>query len=135
MQDHDSEPFDLPDWGTEGAPTVLPEEVDFEDAVEPADVFLAVTPELLWSTSALPSTYRIRNVVGLVTAEGAATVGDDLDFQGAVAVAKFAALDRLSSEASTSGASAIVEIRMTIVTRLNDVVVVAYGTALDVRRP
>lgn len=134
MQDHDSEPFDLPDWGTDGAPIVLPEDVDFEDAVEPADLFLAITPELLRSTSALPPTHRVRDVIGLVSAEGSATVGDDLDFQGAVAVAKSAALDRLSSEASTSGASAVVEIRMTMVTRLNDVVVVVYGTALDVRR-
>ncbi len=133
MQDNDSEPFDLPDWGTDGAPIVVPEDVDFDDAVEPADVFLAITPELLRSTSSLPSTYRIRSFIGLVSAEGSATVGDDLDFQGAVAVAKSAALDRLSTDASTSGATAVVDIRLTIVARLNDVVVLAYGTALDVR--
>jgi uncharacterized protein YbjQ (UPF0145 family) len=135
VQDHDSESFDLPDWGTHGAPTVPPGDADADDAVEPADLFLEVTPELIRSTMPLPPDYRIRSVIGLVTAEGSASVGDDLDFQGAVAVAKSAALDRLSSEASTSGATAVVEIRMTIVSRLNDIVVVAYGTALDVRQP
>jgi uncharacterized protein YbjQ (UPF0145 family) len=134
VQDHDSESFDLPDWGTEGAPPPPPPGTDLGDAVEPADLFLDVTPELIRTSTDLPAGYRVRSVVGLVTAEGSASVTDHIDLDGAVAVAKSAALDRLSSDASTSGASAVVGIRLTIATRLNDVVVLAYGTALDVRQ-
>ena len=134
VQDHDSEPFDLPEWGTDGAPPAPPDHAGLEEASEPGDLFLDVTPELARSTVPLPPDYRMQNMVGLVSAEGSATVSEDLDFGGAVAVAKSAALDRLSSEASTSGATAIVGIRLTVTTRLNDVVVVAYGTALDVRK-
>ncbi|MDH3250175.1 MAG: YbjQ family protein [Acidimicrobiia bacterium] len=134
MQEHHSEAFDLPDWGTDGAPPPPPPDTDLEDSVEPADLFLDVTPELIRTTTQLPPGYRVRTVVGLVSAEGSATVTDDVSFGGAVAMAKSAALDRLSSEASTSGATAVVGIELTVATRLNDVVVVAYGTALDVRQ-
>jgi uncharacterized protein YbjQ (UPF0145 family) len=134
VQEHDSEPFDLPDWGTEGAPPPPPPDTDLDDAVEPVDLFLDVTPELIRTTTQLPPGYRVRNVVGLVSAEGSATVTDDVAFAGALATAKAAALDRLSSDASTSGATAVVGIRLTVATRLNDVVVIAYGTALDVRQ-
>jgi uncharacterized protein YbjQ (UPF0145 family) len=132
VQEHDSEPFDLPDWGTEGAPPPPPPDTDLEDAVEPVDLFLDVTPELIRTTTSIPSGYRVRNVIGLVSAEGSAAMTDDVDFGAAVAAAKAAALDRLSSDASTSGATAVVGIRLTVVTRLNDVVTIAYGTALDV---
>jgi uncharacterized protein YbjQ (UPF0145 family) len=133
VQEHDSESFDLPDWGTEGAPPPPPPDADLDDAIEPADLFLEVTPELIRTTTQLPPGYRVRNVIGLVSAEGSATVTNDVGFGGALGSAKAAALDRLSSEASTSGATALVGIRLTVATRLNDVVVVAYGTALDVR--
>ena len=134
MQEHDSEPFDLPEWGTEGAPPPPPPDTDLDDAVEPPDLFLDVTPELIRTTTQLPPGYRVRNVIGLVSAEGSASVTDDVAFGAALAAAKAAALDRLSSDASTSGATAVVGIRMTVTTRLNDVVVIAYGTALDVRQ-
>ena len=134
VQEHDSESFDLPDWGTEGAPPPPPPDTDLDDAVEPADLFLDVTPELIRTTTQLPSGYRVRNVIGLASAEGIATVTDDVTFAAALAMAKAAALDRLSSEASTSGATAVVGIRLTVATRLNDVVVIAYGTALDAKQ-
>jgi uncharacterized protein YbjQ (UPF0145 family) len=134
VQEHDSEPFDLPEWGTEGAPPPPPPDTDLDDAVEPVDLFLDVTPELVRATTQLPAGYRVRNVIGLVSAEGSAAVTDDVGFAGAVAMAKAAALDRLSSDASTSGATAVVGIHLAVATRLNDVVVVAYGTALDVTR-
>ena len=135
MQEHDSESFDLPDWGTDGAPPRPLEDTNLDDAVEPADLFLEVTPELIRTTTQLPPGYRVRTVIGLVSAEGSAAVTDEVHFAGALAMAKAAALDRLSSDASTSGATAVTGIRLTVATRLNDVVVVAYGTALDVRQP
>ncbi len=134
MQDHDSEAFHLPEWGTDGAPPAPADDADLADAAEPTDLFLSVTPELARTTVPLSADYRMRNMIGLVSAEGSASVSEDLDFAGAVAVAKSAALDRLSSDASTSGATAVVGIRMTVTTRLNEVVVIAYGTALDVAR-
>ena len=134
MQEHDSESFDLPEWGTEGAPPPPPPETDLDDAVEPADLFLEVTPELIRTTTQIPPGYRVRDVIGLVSAEGAAAVTDDVAFGAALSTAKAAALDRLSSEASTSGATAVVGIQMTVATRLNDVVVIVYGTALDVKQ-
>jgi len=132
VQEHDSESFDLPDWGTEGAPPAPADDSTLDVGDEPADVFLDVEPELARTTIPLPPDYRIRNMIGLVSAEGTATVTEDLDFAAAVAVATSAALDRLSSEATTSRATAVVGIQLTIATRLNDVVAVAYGTALDV---
>ncbi len=134
MHEHDSESFDLPDWGTDGAPPPPPPDTDLDDAVEPADVFLEVTPELIRTTTQLPSGYRIRNVIGFVSAEGSSAVADDVTFGAALAMAKAAALDRLSSEAVTSGATAVVGIRLTVANRLNETVVIAYGTALDVRQ-
>ncbi len=134
MQEHDSESFDLPEWGTAGAPPPPPPGTDLDDAAEQADLYLDVTAELILTTTQLPPGYRVRSVIGLVSAEGSASVNDDIGFNGALAVAKSAALDRLSSDASTSGAGAVVGIRLTVATRLNDVVVLAYGTALDVKQ-
>ena len=136
MQDEPPESFDLPDWGTEGAP---PEPAtDAADEGEPPpggiDVHLEVEPELLQSTIDLPGSYRIRSVIGLVSAEGTASVADGTTLQSATGAARSAALDRLTSEAETIGATAVAGIRLSVAVRLNDVVVLAYGTALDALR-
>lgn len=90
-----------------------------------------VEPELIESTVALPNQYRVRAVIGLVAAEGSASVSDGMTLQSATGAARSAALDRLTSEAKTLGATAVAGIRLSVAVRLNDVVVVAYGTALD----
>ena len=130
MQDSDSESFDLPDWGTEGAPPQPPLTTDTEPSEQAADLILDVTPEVKQTT--IPSLPRPDDdaVIGLVTTEGSATVTDGLDLARAIAIARSAALDRLASEATTIGAAAVVGIRLSVVTRLNDVVVMAYGTAV-----
>lgn len=136
MQDEHPESFDLPDWGTEGAPPEPATDGAETGEAPPAgiDVHLDVESELLQSTTDLPGSYRIRSVVGLVSAEGAASVADGTTLQSATGAARSAALDRLTSEAETIGATAVVGIRLSIAVRLNDVVVVAYGTALDAVR-
>ena len=130
MQDSDSESFDLPDWGTDGAPPPPAQGSDVSGRIEPPDLVLDVTPELIQSTVPIGIEHGADVVIGLVTTEGSATVGDDLDLAKAIAIARSAALDRLAGEASTIGASAVVGIRLSVATRLNDVVVMAYGTAL-----
>ena len=45
MQDSDSESFDLPDWGTEGAPPQPPLTTDTEPSEQAADLILDVTPD------------------------------------------------------------------------------------------
>lgn len=136
MQDEHPESFDLPDWGTEGAPPEPPTDAadDGEAPPEGIDVHIEVEAELLQSTTGLPAPYRVRSVIGLVSAEGAASIVDGATLQSATGAARSAALDRLTSEARTIGATAVVGIRLTIAVRLNDVVVVAYGTALDAAR-
>lgn len=136
MQDEHPESFDLPDWGTEGAPPEPATDAADESETPPEgiDVHLKVESELLQSTTDLPGSYRIRSVIGLVSAEGSASVEDGTTLQSATGAARSAALDRLTSEAETIGATAIIGIRLSISVRLNDVVVVAYGTALDAVR-
>lgn len=130
MQDSDSESFDLPDWGTEGAPPQPPLTPDTELSEESQDLILDVTPELIQATISLSPGPDSDAVIGLVTTEGSATVADGLDLARAIAIARSAALDRLGSEATTIGAAAVIGIRLSVVTRLNDVVVMAYGTAV-----
>jgi uncharacterized protein YbjQ (UPF0145 family) len=127
VQDSDSESFDLPDWGTAGAPPPPPLDDDAADRTERPDLVLDVTPELIQTTVPLSMEAGVDSVIGLVTTEGSATVADDLDLSRAIAIARSAALDRLAGEA-------VVGIRLSVVTRLNDVVVMAYGTALRGRQ-
>lgn len=136
MRDEHSESFDLPEWGTEGAPPEpATDAADAGEALpEGIDVHLEVEAELLQSTIGLPAPYRVRSVIGLVSAEGTASIVDGTTLQSATGAARSAALDRLTSEAETIGATAVAGIRLTIAVRLNDVVVVAYGTALDAAR-
>lgn len=136
MQDEHPESFDLPDWGTEGAPPEPATDVADEREAPPGgvDVHLEVESEVVQSTTDLPSSYRIRSVIGLVSAEGTASVANGTTLQSATGAARSAALDRLTSEAETIGATAVAGIRLSVAVRLNDVVVVAYGTALDAVR-
>lgn len=132
MRDDHPESFDLPEWGTGGAP---PEPVTEEDehADEPThdvDLLIDVEAELIEATIALPDRYRMREVIGLVAAEGSASVSDDTSLQSATGAARSAAFDRLTSEARMLGANAVAGIRLSVTVRLNEVVVVAYGTAL-----
>ncbi len=133
MQDEHPESFNLPEWGTDGAPpepVTAPSEPG-DDSPGEAHLMIDVEPELIESTVALPDQYRVRAVIGLVAAEGAASVSDGMTLQSATGAARSAALDRLTSEAKTLGATAVAGIRLSVAVRLNDVVVVVYGTALD----
>lgn len=135
MSDEHPEPFDLPEWGTAGAPPEpATDEPDGDTDPEPPqdlDVLLDVQPELLVSTIDLPASHRIRSVLGLAAAEGSASISDGGTLPAATGSARSAALDRLTSDAVTMGATALVGIRMTVSVRLNEVVVTAYGTAVD----
>lgn len=134
MSDEHPEPFDLPDWGTDGAP---PEPAtDDAEELEPArpeelDVLLDVRQELLLSTVGAPPANRVRTVLGLVASEGSASISDGGTLQAATGSARSAALDRLTSDAEAMGATAVVGMRLTVAVRLNEVVVTAYGTAVD----
>ena len=118
MSDEASPEFSLPEWGTEGAPTV-------GDRPAPADGWSGVA--LL--TTDLPDGFVVGRVLGVVTGSGSASLdgdGDTVAADGATA----AALGRLVANAA--GADAIVGIRISTVTRKDTLVVVAYGTAVTV---
>lgn len=129
VTERDSESFHLPEWGTEGAPEAPEPDKSHPDDDEGPSVFVEVRPELIRSTIPLPDSHRLTAVIGLLTVDGAAVIGE-LDLRGAVAAARSAALDRLCSEAEAVDATAIVGIRLSTISRLNDVVVTAYGTAV-----
>ena len=134
MSDEHPEPFDLPDWVTDGAPPE-PATEDAEE-LEPArpeelDVLLDVRQELLLSTVGAAPSHRVRTVLGLVASEGSASISDGGTLQAATGSARSAALDRLTSDAEAMGATAVVGMRLTVAVRLNEVVVTAYGTAVD----
>ena len=131
MQDEHPESFDLPEWGTGGAPPEPVTAPGDEVVTGEMDLLIDVEPEMIESTVALPDHYRVREVIGLVVSEGSASMSDGMTLQSAAGAARSAALDRLTSEATTLGANAVAGIRLSVAVRLNDVVVVAYGTALD----
>lgn len=133
---HDSESFDLPEWGTEGAPPAPVDDVDSgRRSAEQLDVVLDITPELVRLSGPVPTGFVIRSIFGLISADGSATVSDSTSLAAATAAARDAALDRLSTDATTMGATVVSDISLTVAVRLNDVIVTAYGSAFEAAPP
>lgn len=119
LPDHPSPPFpafDLPPWGTEGAPEVEPA----GEGEAPARGGLVVT-----TLSSIPGGTRL---LGIVTGVGTARINGDPEPAAEQAVA--AALARLEEGAARLGATAVAGVGLSPAIRKRRVVVVATGTAL-----
>ncbi len=115
--------FDLPAWGTGGAPD-LETEPEVEIVVEPArpDEVLVVT------TDTLPG-HRITSVTGIVAGEASAEV--DGPPETAIREARDTALGVLRRQAVDAGAQAVVGVDIDVALRKGTVVVTAVGTAVE----
>ncbi len=115
--------FDLPAWGTAGAPD-LETEPEVEILVEPAtpdDVVVVTTDEI-------PGR-RIVRVVGLVAGEASCPVDGPVEM--ALRDARAAALGVLRRQAAEAGAGGVVGLDVQISLRKGVVVATAVGTAVE----
>lgn len=131
-QSHEPEipPFQLPEWGTDGAPPLPPSD---ESAVSEEAGHISTTAppggtRPILATTELPPRWRSASLVGVITAEGTASTDTDLTATAASATA--AALEALEREARAQAADAVVGVRLSVLSRKRQIVVVAYGTAV-----
>ncbi len=117
----ESQEFDLPDWGTGGAPEVTLD----ADALAEVEVRLQSRP--LITTVASPSGLDIRLTIGFVSGQGSSK---DASSDTAAAEARVRALAALADNAIEMGADAVVGTRLIITQRKSRSMVVAYGTAV-----
>lgn len=113
--------FELPDWGTQGAPEVSldPEHLD------EVEVLLESRP--LITTVAAPQGVTIRQTLGFVSGQGSSK---DQSSDAAAAEARVRALAALADNAVAMGADAVVGTRLIVTQRKDRAMVVAYGTAV-----
>ena len=118
MPDETAE-FELPDWGTGGAPEVS------LDALAEVEVRLEARP--LVTTVAAPHGVTIRQTLGFVSGQGSSK---DQSSDAAAAEARVRALAALADNALAMGADAVVGTRLIVTQRKDRAMVVAYGTAV-----
>ncbi len=118
--------FDLPAWGTAGAPDLGTEtETEVEIVVEP----LAPTDIVVVTTETVPGA-RISSTLGVVAGEASAAVGDG-PLETAIRQARTAAIDVLRRHATDAGAHAVVGLRTDMALRKSTVAVAVVGTAVE----
>lgn len=117
--------FDLPAWGTGGAPALPPEPASTDTVHRPASPGRPV----LVTVDAIPGMTRL---VGLLAAEGAA--GPEDQPLVAVGIARRAALDRLAEAASEAGADGVVGVRFSVAVTKRGATVLASGTGVGAPR-
>ncbi len=126
---HDIPSFQLPDWGMDGAPPAPPEEP--ADSDTGPEVTVEVDRSLLVLAGPPLQHWTVEHVYGLVTGEG---VSEKSDPARATSAAREEALTALESAARSLGANSICDVRLALATRKSRISVVAYGTAMHVRR-
>ena len=118
--------FDLPAWGTAGAPDLDTEaETEVEIVVEP----LVPDDVLVVTTETVPGR-RTASTLGLVAGEGSAPLGDG-PLETAIRQARTVALDVLRRHATDLGARAVVGLRTSLAVRKTAVAVTVLGTAVE----
>jgi hypothetical protein len=95
------------------------------------EVTVEVDHSLMTFTGPPPEHWTIEHVFGLVTGEGASEKSDPAR---AAAAARKQAMSALESAARSEGANAVGELRLALGTRKTHTSVIAYGTALRIRR-
>ncbi len=115
--------FDLPDWGTAGAPAFRPEAAPDAAPLPAGDTRSG--PPVLVTVESVPG---MRTVLGILAAEGRAAVEEDP--AEAVGIARRAALDRLTEAATEAGADAVVGVRFELAVTKRTATVLAAGTGV-----
>jgi uncharacterized protein YbjQ (UPF0145 family) len=116
----DMPPFDLPPWGSGGAPAYTERRATAPRSPESARTPVVVTVEAIEGA---------RRTLGLVAGEASHPVGDDMPAR-ASEVARAAAVERLVEAASELGATAVVGTRFSIAAGDGIVTVLVTGTAV-----
>lgn len=123
--------FELPEWGTEGAPPhpPFPDDpgADTEVAGETREIAIEVEYDVTVTTTSLPQGWRITEVLGLVTGEASS---DKDDPAKAAAKAKGKAVETATEAARALGANAITGLRLEMTSAKGAIAVIAYGTAV-----
>ncbi len=123
--------FTLPDWGTEGAP---PEPVVPDDAAEDGDselIEISVERPILVTAGALPPSWKVHTVHGLVTGHAKSDKDDASD---ATESACTKALAAMTERAAELGANAVTDLALSVSGRKSQVIVTAWGTAVTFTR-
>ena len=121
--------FQLPDWGTEGAPPPPPDSPELEP--DGPTVTVEVDHSLLAFTGTTPPGWTVEGVLGLVAGEGAS---DKSQPTKAASAARKMAVQNLETEARALGANAIGGVEIALTAKKSRTTVIAYGTALQIRR-
>lgn len=121
--------FELPDWGMDGAPPAPTE--DLPEIEEGPEVTLEVDHALLMITGHPLHDWTVDQVYGLVSGEG---VSEKSDPERRASAASKRALSALEFAARGMGANAICDVRLALATRKSRTSIVAYGTAMRIRR-
>jgi uncharacterized protein YbjQ (UPF0145 family) len=122
--------FQLPEWGTEGAPPPPPPEAPEIEPDGPT-VTVEVDHSLLMFTGPVPPAWQIESVLGVVTGEG---VSDKTRPSKAVSSARTTAMQQLESAARALGVNAVGGVALALTAKKSFTAVIAYGTALRVIR-
>lgn len=123
--------FTLPDWGTEGAP---PEPTVPDDAAEGGDselIEISVERPILVTAGALPPSWKVHTVHGLVTGHAMSAEDDSFD---ATETASEKAVTAMTERAADLGANAVTDLALAVSGRKSKVIVTAWGTAVSFSR-
>lgn len=130
---HEIPEFELPDWGTDGAPPAPSAEPgDSSERPTAREIALEVEPEIVLSTAGLVSRWATAHVIDIATGVGFADKDDPVR---STAKATSRAFDALRQAARAMDADAVVEVRLSTVAKKGGVTVTAYGTAVRESRP
>ena len=123
--------FTLPDWGTEGAPPepAVPDEA--EDGVGPEPIEISVERPILVTSGALPPSWKVHTVHGLVTGHAK---GDKDETSDAAESACTKAIAAVTERAAALGANAVTDLALSVSGRKSNVIVTAWGTAVSFSR-
>ena len=123
--------FNLPDWGTEGAPPEPAVPDEGTDEAVPDQIEISVERSILLTAGPLPPRWEVRTVHGLVTGHAKS---DKDDHVAAVESATSKAMAELSRRAVEMGANAVTDVTVTTTGRKSRVVATVWGTAISFSR-
>ncbi|HSJ29353.1 MAG TPA: heavy metal-binding domain-containing protein [Acidimicrobiia bacterium] len=118
--------FNLPDWGTEGAP---PAPIVDDDPA--GEIEISVEQPVVVTAGSLPSGWTVRTIHGLVAAHAKSEKDDTAK---ALDAATARCLDELQERAASLGANAVIDAAISVTERKSRVIVTAWGTAVSFSR-
>jgi uncharacterized protein YbjQ (UPF0145 family) len=119
--------FNLPEWGTEGAPPA-----PIVDDDRPRDeIEIAVEHPVVLTAGALPPGWEVRTLHGVVSAHAKSEKDDTVK---ALDTATARCLGDLQERAGSLGANAVIDVAIDVAERKSRVIVTAWGTAVSFSR-